>query len=68
MLRTKRKYITIHEGYTAHDAVPIFATSDEAVIQAAVRELFRRLSSKADKIKETKPRVDRFAGSDGDEK
>jgi hypothetical protein len=40
---TKRKYLTISEGYSARDAEPIFATSDPYVIRIVAREISKRL-------------------------
>jgi hypothetical protein len=48
---TKRKYLTISEGYSAQDAQPIIATSDERVIRAAARELSKCLITEPGKSK-----------------
>lgn len=42
---TKHKYLTISEGYSAAEARPIIATSDENVIRAAAREISKRLGA-----------------------
>lgn len=46
-----RLFLTILEGSTPSDAVPILATEDQAVIQDVARTLVRRLGLNAPKAR-----------------
>jgi predicted ATP-grasp superfamily ATP-dependent carboligase len=50
---TKRRYLTISEGYSAVDAQPIIATSDSSVIRAVAREISKRLKVNLGSSKES---------------